>query len=97
MKSKFKNIQKCLLQATCLWVLIQANTALLGQNTDTTLSAAADTLETPVGAKKPKPARELFESIWIIDNQTVIVPIPKTFEMDIMHRFGILENGYKDF
>jgi hypothetical protein len=97
MKSKFKNIQKYLLQATCLWVLIQANTALLGQNTDTTLSAAADTLETPVGAKKPKPARELFESIWIIDNQTVIVPIPKTFEMDIMHRFGILENGYKDF
>jgi hypothetical protein len=97
MKSKLKNIEKHLLEATCLCVLIQFNTAVFGQNTDTTVSAVGDTLETPVGAKKPKPVRELFESIWIIDNQTVIVPIPKTFEMDIMHRFGTLENGYKDF
>ena len=46
---------------------------------------------------KVKPAKNTFNSIWIIDNQTVMVPIKKTFEMDIMHRFGVLKNGYDDF
>lgn len=31
-----------------------------------------------------------------MDNQTVMVPIKGTFEMDIQHRFGIVNNGYKD-
>lgn len=43
-----------------------------------------------------KPAKNTFESIWIIDNQTVMVPIKGTFEMDILHRFGIIKNGYED-
>lgn len=48
--------------------------------------------------KKPeKPVRNMFESIWLIDNQTVIVPFKGTFEFDIVHRFGTLENGYDDF
>jgi hypothetical protein len=51
--------------------------------------------ETP--RKKAKPVKNTFESIWIIDNQTVIVPVKKTFEMDIMHRFGTVDKGYKDF
>lgn len=38
-----------------------------------------------------------FESIWLIDNQTVIVPLKKTFEFDILHRFGTIKNGYSDF
>lgn len=38
-----------------------------------------------------------FESIWLIDNQTVQVPMRKTFEFDIHHRFGTINNGYKDF
>jgi hypothetical protein len=38
-----------------------------------------------------------FESIWLIDNQTVIVPLKKTLEFDILHRFGTIENGYSDF
>src|SRR3569833_1224925 len=46
---------------------------------------------------KRKPAKNTFGSIWIIDNQTVMVPIKKTFEMDIMHRVGTINNGYKDF
>ena len=37
-----------------------------------------------------------FESIWLIDNQTVIVPLRKTFEFDILHRFGTIDNGYSD-
>ena len=38
-----------------------------------------------------------FESIWLIDNQTVLVPLVGTAEMDIMHRFGVVKNGYSDF
>lgn len=47
--------------------------------------------------KKVKPVKNTFESIWIIDNQTSQVPIKNTFQMDFMHRFGTVENGYKDF
>lgn len=46
---------------------------------------------------KPKPVKNTFQSVWIIDNQTVMVPVKGTFEMDIMHRFGVITNGYKDF
>lgn len=38
-----------------------------------------------------------FESIWVIDNQTTHVPLRKTFEFDIHHRFGTVLNGYEDF
>ena len=38
-----------------------------------------------------------FESIWLIDNQTVHVPLRKTLEFDILHRFGTIKNGYSDF
>jgi hypothetical protein len=55
----------------------------------------ADEVQAPV--KKPKPVKNTFDGIWIIDNQTVMVPIKGTFEMDIMHRFGTVKNGYKDF
>lgn len=46
---------------------------------------------------KAKPVKNTFQSIWIIDNQTVMVPIKGTFEMDIQHRFGVWKNGYQDF
>ena len=46
---------------------------------------------------KAKPVKNTFSGIWIIDNQTVMVPIKGTFEMDIMHRFGTLKKGYDDF
>ena len=52
--------------------------------------------EAPV-AKKAKPVKNTFQSVWIIDNQTVLVPVKKTFEMDIMHRFGTVDKGYEDF
>jgi Membrane bound beta barrel domain (DUF5777) len=38
-----------------------------------------------------------FESIWLIDNQTVTVPLKNVVEFDILHRFGTVKNGYKDF
>jgi len=43
-----------------------------------------------------RPVSAIFESVWLIDNQTVDVPIKGTFEFDIMHRFGTLNNGYDD-
>jgi hypothetical protein len=46
---------------------------------------------------KVKPVKNTFQSVWIIDNQTVTVPIKGTFEMDIQHRFGTVQKGYEDF
>ncbi len=45
---------------------------------------------------KKKAIKNTFESNWIQDNQSVMVPIKGTFEMDIQHRFGVVNNGYKD-
>jgi len=45
---------------------------------------------------KDKPVKNMFESIWILDNQTVVVPIKGTIEFDLQHRFGVVENGYDD-
>lgn len=54
-------------------------------------------VEEPAAPVKAKPVKNTFQSVWIIDNQTVMVPVKKTFEMDIQHRFGVVENGYEDF
>ena len=65
-----------------------------------TMGFAQDSTQTEESApviKKEKPVKNTFSSIWIIDNQTVMVPIKKTFEIDIMHRFGTVKNGYDDF
>jgi hypothetical protein len=44
-----------------------------------------------------KPVKSTFESNWVLDNQTVMVAKKGTFEMDIQHRFGTVNNGYSDF
>jgi hypothetical protein len=46
--------------------------------------------------KDSRPVKNTFESIWLIENQTVMVPFKGTFEMDIQHRFGLVENGWED-
>ena len=43
-----------------------------------------------------KPERPAFESSWIIDNQTVVVPQKGTLEFMIQHRFGTVSNGITD-
>lgn len=73
-------------------ILLLAQQAGMAQNDST----AATTEEPPVKAK-PKPVKNTFQSIWIIENQTVMVPAKKTFEMDIQHRFGTVKKGYDDF
>ncbi len=70
--------------------LFLLNTGLQAQDS---LQEVSDKSE-PV---KVKPVKNTFQSIWISDNQTVFVPIKKTLEMDIMHRFGTWNNGYEDF
>ena len=47
--------------------------------------------------KKPKPVKNTFNGVLLGDNQTVMVPIKKTLELDIMHRFGTWKKGYEDF
>jgi hypothetical protein len=41
--------------------------------------------------------KNTFRGSMIIDNQTVMVPVKKTFEFSIQHRFGTINNGYSDF
>ena len=45
---------------------------------------------------RAKPVKNTFGSVWLIDNQTVMVPIKGTFEFDIQHRFGPVKNGISD-
>jgi hypothetical protein len=41
-------------------------------------------------------AKNTFEDIFFMDNQTVIVPKKKSLEIEIQHRFGTVNNGAKD-
>jgi hypothetical protein len=78
-----------LLRATglCLIMLFALQTTAQDIVTDSTQAA-------PVVKKKA--VKNTFESNWIQDNQSVMVPIKGTFEMDIQHRFGVVSNGRKD-
>ncbi len=48
-------------------------------------------------AEEIKPVKNTFESIYLIDAQTVMVPVKGTFEADFQHRFGTWEKGYDEF
>ncbi len=56
--------------------------------------AQDSTVSEPV--KKVKPVKNTFGSNLLMDNQTVMVPIKGTLEMDIQHRFGTVNKGKKD-
>ena len=70
----------------CCLILLQTN--LIAQDSTAVESKAT---------AKAKPVKNTFQSVWIIDNQTVMVPVKGTLEMDIMHRFGTVKKGYDDF
>lgn len=55
-------------------------------------SIAQDNAET-----KKEYVRRTFDGNFLIDNQTVMVPSKQVFEFVIQHRFGVVNNGYKDF
>ena len=56
---------------------------------------AQDSVDVPL-AKKAKAVKNTFGSVWLMDNQTVMVPVKGTLEMDIQHRFGTVNKGVKD-
>src|SRR5436190_13444304 len=91
MKKIFKDTSAWLYRATCLLLVMSFDIFVFGQDT------TADAIEQNQVIKKVKPVKNTFESIWLIDNQTTLVPMKNSFEMDIMHRFGTLETGYEDF
>lgn len=86
------NIPGCaILMAACLTISMLSSTGRLSAQDSTVV------VEEEVTPVKAKPVKNTFQSVWIIDNQTVLVPVKKTLEMDIQHRFGVVKNGYKDF
>lgn len=62
-----------------------------------TIYAQEAVVEDEVEVVEKKPVKKTFESIWLIDAQTVMVPYKGTFEVDFQHRFGTWNNGYEDF
>jgi hypothetical protein len=70
-------------------VCLLLNSALRAQD--------STTADIPKAPAKVKPVKNTFQSVWISDNQTVMVPVKGTMEMDIMHRFGTVNKGYQDF
>src|SRR6476659_7804858 len=90
MKNFVNKIRRPLLSSVCLMValFILGNTGYAQDST-----AAASIPEAPA---KPRPVKNTFASDQIIDAQTVMVPVKGTFEADIQHRFGSVQNGYED-
>lgn len=82
-----KKYNKYLLQLLTTFILL---TLMAGQ-----VYAQDSTEEVPV-IKKVKPVKNTFGGVFIMDNQSVMVPIKGTLEMAIQHRFGTVDNGKKD-
>jgi hypothetical protein len=62
-----------------------------------TISFAQDVATDSTGVKeKDKPVRSPFESGYLIDAQTTVIPNVKTLEAVIQHKFGTTENGRSD-
>lgn len=59
-------------------------------------TAVGNEAATAASAKKVKPVKNTFQSIWIIDNQTVMVPIKGTLEFDFQHRMATVNKGSED-
>ena len=59
------------------------------------LMAQDSTAPAPV-VKKRSYVKNTFEGNFLIDNQTVMVPIKGTFEFDIQHRFGTMDHSFTD-
>lgn len=79
--------------ANCLFIclvsaILMHSPAIYAQD-----STAAVNKTAPV---KARPVKNTFQSVWLIDDQSVMVPIKGTFEFDIQHRFGVVTNGYSD-
>ena len=74
-----------------LLLLLMAATMITGAE----LKAQDSTAAAPV-VKKKSYVKNTFEGNFLIDNQTVMVPIKGTFEFDINHRFGTIDHQFTD-
>lgn len=84
----FSSIRLLMVTTCCLLVFLLGSYPVQAQDEETTQEEEKDT----------RPVRNTFESIWLIDNQTVEVTIKGTVEFDINHRFGTVNaNKYDDF
>ena len=98
MKNFISITKRPLISVVSLFValFILANT---GYAQDTSGAAAHHDTTAAVAAEpppRPRPIKNTFQSGQIIDAQTVMVPVKGTFEADIQHRFGSVQNGYED-
>jgi len=60
-------------------------------------AAAKDSTAAVPAFKKNPYVQNTFDGTYIIDNQTVMVNTKGTFEFDIQHRFGTINEGISDF
>jgi uncharacterized beta barrel domain-containing protein DUF5777 len=78
------------------WAAIQFSIFLFLFFMHSTLHAQDSAAAVTSAPVKAKPVKNTFQSTWIIDDQSVVVPVKGTFEADIQHRFGTVQNGVKD-
>lgn len=69
---------------------------LMAMNASTVMAQEAATTAPEEKSIKAKPVRNTFQSVFLFDNQTSLVPPKGTLEMDIQHRFGTVNKGYDD-
>ena len=74
-----------------LIILLMVNGLLYAQRDSTGKNQATQ------AQARVRPVKNTFNSQWIIDNQTVMVPVKGTLELDFQHRFGTVTTGYQDF
>ena len=84
-KFKYATISGYVLAVT---LMMLCNVRLNAQDS----TAAAE----PAAPVEVRLAKNTFESVWLMDNQTVMVPKKGSLEMAIQHRFGTVNNGSKD-
>jgi hypothetical protein len=68
----------------------------MGQDESETKKPEEEVITIAIHSRPLQRVGNTFESVWLIDNQTVLVPLRKTFEFDIQHRFGTMGKGYDD-
>jgi hypothetical protein len=86
MKNKIFNIRTISLYVSFLVSLSLTNS----------ITVNAQDAPATIAPVKLKPVKNTFDGTYVIDNQTVNLPVKKTLEVSLQHRFGVINNGYTD-